>query len=166
MAAKVLKLLCVFFATVTVLLCGCVKRNEPDPPNLDFQADFTAEYRGLRPAGSLTAMRQGICTITFTAQPTLSGLQIRCRNGTIALICGDAAATADEPYLPDDSFPSLLCAVLDAAGNCAAKDGSKVSLTLPSGEATLTIDDRQLPSSAAIPSADFAVSFSHCKPLG
>ena len=108
MAIKVLKLLCAVLATAAVLLCGCTKRNAPNPPELHFQADFTADYHGIHPAGSLTRTRQGVCTMTFTAPQTLAGLQICCKDGEIALSREEAAATADEPYLPDDSFPMIV----------------------------------------------------------
>ena len=165
MAIKVLKLLCAVLATAAVLLCGCTKRNAPNPPELHFQADFTADYHGIHPAGSLTRTRQGVCTMTFTAPQTLAGLQICCKDGEIALSREEAAATADEPYLPDDSFPMLLCALLQDAADNTAPDGNTYPISFPSGDGTLTVDDRRLPVGAEIPAAEFAVSFSHCEPV-
>ena len=154
-----LKLLCVLFSVLTVLLCGCTGRAETgDAAALDFQADFSAEYRGMSLAGSVSNIRQGVCTLTFTYPETLEGLQISSKGGGLIMRRGDAAATADEGYLPENSFPSLFFALLREA---ARQEPSEI--TLPSGRAALVTDEKGLPAKAEIPSEDTEITFSGSK---
>ena len=154
MVSNGFKLLCVFFSVLAVLLCGCSEKNAaPSPPVLRFRADFSADYRGLQPCGSLDRTRQGVCTLTFNAPDTLKGLRIRQQNGVLTMQCDSAAATADEPFLPGESFPSQLFALLTAAeqGSLHTSDGITYTVTTPGGEGTLTVDGRRLPQSAVLP---------------
>lgn len=165
MLSKVLKLLCVFFSVLAVLLCGCSEKNAaPSPPVLRFRADFSADYRGLRPCGSLDRTRQGICALTFHAPETLNGLLIRQQSGVLTMQYDSAAATADEPYLPAESFPSQLFALLTAAeqGSLHTTDGITYTVTMPGGEGKLTVDDRRLPQSAVLPD-NSSVRFSNAE---
>lgn len=151
MAAKILRLLCVFFSVFTVWMCGCTpKSEEAPPPPGSFRADFSAEYHGMRPAGTLTYLRQGVCTMQLTAPETLAGLRVRFQNSTLALQRGDAAATADEPYLPANSFPSAVFAALQAASN-GSSDALELTaaglpqlLRLPDGSAVTFLNAKAL----------------------
>ena len=168
MAERILKLVSILLAAVTVMLCGCAKRSAPDAAvTLNFQADFTADYRGMRLGGSVTNTRQGLYTLQFTTPPTLEGLHIRSEDGVISLRRDEALATADEPYLPSDSFPSLLQALLCAAarGETTEENKNELAVRLPCGEATLTVDDRRLPKSAAVPGSDCVITFLRAEPL-
>lgn len=154
MVSKGFKLLYVFFSVLAVLLCGCSEKHAaPSPPVLRFRADFSADYRGLQLCGSLDRTQQGMCGLTFRAPDTLKGLQIRQQNGVLTMKYDSAAATADEPFFPAESFPSQLFALLTAAeqGSIHTTDGSAYTVTTTGGEGTLTVDDRRLPQSAVLP---------------
>ena len=152
---------------LTVLLCGCGKTgSEKADVCADFQADFTADYRGLKLGGSLISTRQGVCSVTLTAPKSLSGLTAGYKDGEIALLREHVKATADEAYLPDDSFFSLLRGVLRAVGEGkaqACKNGC--ALDLPQGQVSLTLGDNRLLRSAKLPDADFSVEFFNCRQL-
>ncbi len=149
MAAKILRLLCVFFSVVMVLLCGCApKSTEVTPPVADFRADFSAEYHGMRPAGTLTYLRQGVCTMQLTAPTTLEGLHIRFQNNTVTVQRGNVTATADEPYFPADSFPRQVFAALQAGADDSAlqrdADGIPQLLHLSDGSAVTFLHGEKL----------------------
>ena len=166
MAKRILNIVCVILSVTAVLLCGCDREQTGESIITNFKGEFSAVYRGMQLEGSLTHLRQGVFSLSFSKPETLRGLQIHKQNGVLSLIRDNARATADEPYLPPDSFPLLLAELLDAAANKALPDGGNTcTLSLSAGEATLTADENRLPQSAAIDSAAFAVSFQHCEPL-
>ena len=122
MTKKVLNALCVFFVFMTAL-CGC------DSPNgkgviTEFSADFTATYRDIALSGKVTADRRGLLNIEFDSPETLSGLALSYKNGETALKRDDLICTADEAYLPGNSFPALLKSALNALGDSDAKPKS------------------------------------------
>ena len=166
--AKIVKLLCVFFATLSVLFCGC-GRGEKKKTELcaDFQADFSAEYKGMTVEGSLSTTHQGVCVIEITSPETLSGLQMRCKSGEIALSRGAIQATADEGYLPESSLPSVLRELFTsvAAKDYIAAAGNTYELTLSCGDCKLTANGDQLIQTAEIPGC-CTVRFSNCEKIG
>ena len=122
MTKKVLNALCVFFVFM-IVLCGC------DSPNgkgviTEFSADFTASYRDLELNGKVTADRRGLLNIELGSPETLSGLALSYKNGETALKRDDLICTADEAYLPGNSFPALLKSALNALGDSDAKPKS------------------------------------------
>lgn len=154
MVSKVFKLLSVFFSVLAVLLCGCSEQNAaPSPPVLHFRADFSAGYRGMQLCGSVDRTRRDVCELTFSAPDTLNGLRVRRQHGVVTMQYATAAATADESYLPGESFPSQLFSLLTAAeqGGLHTTDGTSYTVTLPGGEGKLTVDSRRLPQSAVLP---------------
>ncbi len=168
MAARIINLLCAFLAVAAVLLCGCGgEKSAGANPELSFQADFTAEYRGLGLKGSLTSLRQGVCSMRFRSPDTLDGLGISFKNGETSLQRGGAAATADEGYLPCNAFPALLKELLRAAatGDAVKAEDNSYTYKLTAGESVLVTDENGLPQSAEIPSAELSVEFLNSKPL-
>ncbi len=168
MAARIIDLLCAFLAVTAVLLCGCGgEKSAGVKPELSFTADFTAEYRGLGLKGSLTSLRQGVCSMRFSSPDTLDGLGISFKNGEASLRRGGAEATADEGYLPCNAFPSLLEELLRAAatGDAVKAEDNSYTYNITAGESVLETDENGLPQSAVIPSAEFSVEFSNSKPL-
>ena len=122
MTKKVLNALCVFFVFM-IVLCGC------DSPNgkgviTEFSADFTASYRDMELSGKVTADRRGLLNIELDSPETLSGLAVSCKNGETMLKRDDLICTADEAYLPGNSFPALLKSALNALGDSDAKPKS------------------------------------------
>ena len=165
MVSKVLKLLYVFFSVLAVLLCGCSKQSTaPSPPVLHFRADFSAGYRGMKLCGSVDRTSSNVCELTFSAPDTLNGLHIRRQNGVVTLQYATAAATADEAYLPGESFPTQLFALLNAAEQSGVHttDGINYTVTMPGGEGKLMVDSRRLPQSAVLPDSSI-VQFTHAE---
>ena len=163
-----MKLLCVFFATLSVLLCGC-GGGEKEKAELcaDFQADFSADYKGLTVKGSLSATHQGLCVMNVSSPETLSGLQIRCKSGEVAVSRGAVQATADEGYLPESSLPSVIRELFKAVATrqyTAAGDNT-YSLTLSCGDCKLTADGDFLLQTAEIPGC-CKVQFYNCEKIG
>lgn len=164
MAAKILKLLCVFFSVLTVLLCGCEHDKNSNEVNTDFSADFKAHYRGMELSGTLTNTRQSYCAIELNSPETLDGLSVSYIGGELALSRSIVKATADEAFLPSDSFCSILHEILKAAPN--GSGSSPIKLELPCGNADLTVDDNGLPKEASAQSLDFSITFSNAKATG
>ena len=127
MAAKILKLLCVFFSVLTVLLCGCEHNKHTSAVKTDFSADFSAEYRGLKLSGSLVNTRQGYCAIELSAPKTLEGLSVTRQDNELSIARGGVKATADESYLPSSLFVCDIIyhpfetALLKMARNCGCR---------------------------------------------
>ena len=170
MVSRVLKLLCVFFSVLTVILCGCGK-TAADKKEIcaDFQGNFCADYRGMTVDGTIVNTRQGVCAIDITSPETLSGLSLQFKSGETVLSRDGAKATADEAYLPSVSFPSVIREALAeiAAGNYTAdKSPNAFLLPLSCGECMLTVDENALLQSMEIGGADCRVRFSGCEKLG
>ena len=165
MAKRILNALCVILSVTAVLLCGCDREQTGESIITNYKGEFSAVYRGMQLEGSLVHLRQGVFSLSFSKPETLRGLQIHKQNGVLSLARDHARATADEPYLPSESFPLLLAELLHAAGSKALSAGSNTcTLSLSAGEATLTVDESRLPQRAVIDDAAFAVSFRHCEP--
>lgn len=167
MVAKMLKLLCVFFSVLTVLLCGCGKHH-PVLLCADFKADFVAKYKGMSLSGQLTHTRQGVCSIDIRSPDTLRGLSLRSRSGELILSQGSAAATADEGYLPAGSFPSLMGEILGniAAGRYTEREKNTFSQSLSCGECLFTADDSGVPLTVEATDAVLTVTFSNGEKIG
>ena len=168
MAARIVKLLCVIFSVVTVLLCGCDKNARAAEISADFTARFTGAYRGLALGGEITAARQGACSVCFDAPETLRGLCLRCRGGEISLKRGNVAADVGGSGFPSGGFPSLLSELLAkiAEGDYRAGGGNSFTLSLGGGECVLKTDENGLPKSADVPDAGLSIAFTDCRKLG
>ena len=122
MTKKVLNALCVFFVFMTVL-CGCDSTNGKGAIT-EFSADFTANYRDMELSGKVTADRRGLLNLELGSPETLSGLAVSYKNGETVLKRDDLICTADEAYLPGNSFPALLKSALKALGDSDTKPKS------------------------------------------
>ncbi len=122
MAKTVLSALCVFFIFM-IVLCGCGTANG-NGVITEFSADFTASYRDMELSGKLTTDRRGLLSIELDSPKTLSGLVVSYKNGETELKRDDLSCTADEAYLPDNSFPMLLRSALKALGDNDSKPKS------------------------------------------
>ena len=97
------------FSVLAVLACGCGKHEgQKCDVKTDFSADFTAEYRGLSLKGNVLSTRQGVCVIGLKQPETLDGVEFCYRDNELEIRCDGMKASADEAYLPDAGFPSLL----------------------------------------------------------
>ena len=127
MARKVICALCVFFI-FTAVLCGC--EGSGKTAVTDFSADFTAVYRQMELSGTVNADRRGLLSIALDSPDTLGGVNISYKNGETELRREDLICTADEGYLPANSFPQLIKHALSALnsevngeGKAAPKNG-------------------------------------------
>ena len=107
MAKRVLTALCVFFIFT---LCGCGSTGRPAVT--DFSADFAANYMDMELKGRLSADRRGLLSVELTSPDDLSGVMIAYKNGEAELKRDGLICTADEAYLPDGSFTSLIKSAL------------------------------------------------------
>lgn len=151
--------LCVFFCAL-FLLGGCEAKT---PPATDFSAAFSAAYRGMTVEGNLSRSRQGLLTIKLSKPETLGGLRVSYRNGELQLGRNRLLCTADEAYLPDDSFPALLKSALDALDNAAPEQ--ELNLTAACGAVHITTDENGLPTALECPEHDLRVRFSDSEAL-
>ncbi len=112
MARKVICALCVFFI-FTAALCGCGDSSEKTAVT-DFSANFTAVYRQMELSGTVNADRHGLLSVSLDSPDTLGGVNISYKNGETELRREGLICTADEGYLPANSFPRLLKSALSA----------------------------------------------------
>ena len=170
MVGRILKLLCVFFSVLAVLLCGCDKHGKPGAePAADFSADFSAEYQGLELAGRLTNTRQGVCSVSLSAPETLDGVCFRFRENALEICRDGVKAEAGEAYIPAASFPRLLRDAFrqTAEGKTTpAKEADALALTLDGCDGTLTLDGDGLPLRLSVPGARCSVEFKNCEKIG
>lgn len=168
--AKRIIALCVFFC---VLFCGCAaKRTCQKELCADFQADFTAEYNGLLFGGKLLNTRQGNTNLRFTRPQTLRDLELAYKNGEVCLRRTRAVCTADEGYLPDVSFSSVLRQILhgmadDRAQLVKADENCCVySLQTACGSCEIKTDLSGLPKSFYLQKPKLLAQFSNASKIG
>ena len=168
MAAKILNLLCVFFSVLAVLLCGCEHGEEDAAVNADFIADFTAEYNNIKLGGSVINTHQDYFAAEISSPETLAGLSAKYEGGVLSLTRNGVGATADEAFMPSNSFFTIMHEILREAGEGNGIAESEGTLKLPTSgdEAIITLDERGFPLSAEIHARGFSVTFSNCMPAG
>lgn len=169
---RVLKSLYVFIILPIFLLCGCQKTSDASQSlKTDFSADFCAEYRQIQIVGSICTNRQGIVSICISKPETLDGLSINYKNGELWLRRDSMICSADEAYLPSDSFPDLLKNLLDGIADGRAtvstKNGSVVCYNLKIGNEVciITADKNGKMIDADISGKEFYIKFSNLELL-
>lgn len=169
MVDRILKMLCVIFSCAAVMLCGCNKNaTETETVQTDFKAEFTADYEGLALKGALTNTRQGITNLRFSAPDTLDGLCLDYKGGELSIARGSIKCTADEAYLPDSSFPSVLREFFlnIALGNFTLERDHTYSMRLGGENCLFTVDEGGIPVSMSIPDSETEVCFSNAEKIG
>lgn len=167
MGKKLLRILCVFFVLPIFILNGCNDSKKPDCNLItDFSADFQATYRESEYRGKISTNRQGVLSIDITYPQTLEGLGIRYYSGEMHLSRENLDSSADEAYLPDTSFPSVLKSVFDGIN----KDGTTIvsigeeecerTLQVPMGNAIIVSRDN-VACQVRIEAIDFCIDFSN-----
>ena len=135
-------LLCAF----SLFIAGCEKsvfKSAPKPPSADFSADFTGSFNSLDVSGRLSASHGSLMNLKIDEPQTLSGLEISYKDSCVALNRDDISCTADEAYLPNDSFPSTLRAAVKsiADGRIETSDETEEMVTYSlSGDFDLITD--------------------------
>ena len=169
MVDRVLKMLCVIFSCAVVMLCGCNKNTgETEKVQTDFKAAFTADYEGLSLKGELTNTRQGMTNLRFSAPDTLDELCLDYKGGEITIARGSIKCTADEAYLPDSSFPSVLRAFFAniALGDFMAEGDHTYSMQLGGEICVFTVDESGIPVNMSLPDRGTEVRFSNSEKIG
>lgn len=163
--AKVLKALCVLFIFSAVIISGCTAASEHTSLVTDFTADFTADYRGMNLSGNITAARQGITDISIISPNELKGLNARYRDSVIELKRDSLSCTADEAFLPSQSFPAVVKNILDCVnrGDVKPEETAGGELVYPfdsnCGKCTVTAQKNGLIKSAEITEIGFDIKF-------
>lgn len=166
---KVLKTLCVFFVLLITLLCGCNNSNSTADIITDFSAKFTAHYKNLSLSGSVSNNRQGITNIEITSPKTVEGIHFNYKNSELEMGRENLVCSADEVYLPNKSFPSILKSILNSLNNGSKTLTKKSEATntyqikTEQGNCKLTVDFNGKILSAEIPDCNTKIEFSDYK---
>lgn len=169
MTKKVLRALYVFFLLSFFLLSGCNSNNAPADIKTDFSADFSASYRNSEYTGKISSNRQGVANISITTPEEISGILFGYKSGELEISRESLICSADEAYLPQNSFPNLVKAILDGISQGRAKLSSQnesfctYNFRTDCGECTLTADKDGKIKSAEIKSAEVKIDFSEIK---
>lgn len=161
--------LCVFFLMPLIMCSGCGKSEEKKEIVTDFSASFTASYRDMEIKGTVSTNRQGVTDIDITYPETLSGLSVSYRNSEMQISRESLVCSADEAYIPEQSFPSLIKTIFRGIGEGRANySSSKENLntyTLETGFGNCTVktDSDGKIISAEISGAELSVEFSDIK---
>lgn len=169
MAKKVLIALCVFFLLPVILLGGCSEQKESKSLVTSFTADYTAQYKDLTLKGSVTTNRQSVTNISITYPDTVSGLNINYKGSEMEISRDTLICSADEAYLPQRSFPSILKSILNAVGegraNLVSQDENESTYNLKTelGNCELTADENGFLTQANLNTYEFSIEFSENK---
>lgn len=172
MAVRVLKKLCVFFLLPIIMLSGCEEVSDKIGIATDFSADFTAEYRGSEVRGSLSTNRQGVTNIRIDYPETISGISFNYKNSELEMSRESLICSADEAYLPQRSFPSLVREICKGIGNGRAEfvsqneDKYTYNLKTESGNCTINTDTEGKITDAEIKDAELSIKFSDTNIIG
>ena len=169
MAKRVLKTLYVFSFLLILLFSGCQAEREPADIITDFSAKFTSNYRDAEYSGSISTNRQGVAYISISSPEELDGISFGYKNGELEMSRENLICSADEAYLPQKSFPSLVKSVLDGISQGRASLSSKsdslctYNLKTDSGNCVITTDRDGKITGAEIKNAELKIEFSEIK---
>ncbi len=170
MAKRFLRLLCVSVIFSVFILSGCVSSDSQNSVKAlitDFTADFTAQYNSSEYRGTVTTNRQGMMTIDITYPETIEGLRVKYTGTELLLSRESLVCSADEAYLPDSSFPSVLKSVFKGVAEgrttlVSCEDDYIYNLKVTHGNATITAAENII-TKAEIKDIDFCVEFSNIR---
>ena len=160
----VVKTLYVFLLLPLIIFSGCSKVQETKLIT-SFTANYQAEYNGMNVSGSITTNGQSLTNINITNPETVSGLNINYKGNEMHITRESLICSADEAYLPQKSFPSLLKSIIDALsqGRFEKVSENTYSLDTDSGRCELTADKSGFIKVAEIKECEFKISFSENK---
>lgn len=107
------KTLCVFNFLLLILLCACNSYSEDYDIKTDFTAEFKASYRNAQYSGSVSNNRQGLTYISISSPKELEGIGFSYKSGELEMSRKELVCSADEAYLPQKSFPSLVRSIMN-----------------------------------------------------
>ena len=169
MTAKILNRLYVIIFSLSLLFSGCSKDTTEKSIVTDFTASFSSQYRGLELKGKIGTARQGITNITITSPETLKGLSVCYKNSEMEISQENLICSADEAYIPNNSFPSVVKEILSSVAKGNAKISSKsensstYSLKTAYGGCALSVDNKGLMTQIKCSNIDFEITFSDIK---
>lgn len=169
MAKRVLKTLYVFSFLLILLFSGCQSNNEPADIVTDFSANFKSSYRDAEYSGSISTNRQGVAYISISSPEELDGISFGYKNGELEMSRENLICSADEAYLPQKSFPSLVKSILDGISQGRAKLSTQsdsvctYNLKTDSGDCVITTDKDGKITGAEIKNAELNIEFSEIK---
>lgn len=168
--ARFLKALCVLFIMLAAL-CGCEKPGENKSAVVtDFTADFTAEFNSMNIGGKITVNRQGMLNLSINSPEELNGIEIRYKGSELNLGREGLLCTADEAYLPDTAFSSIIRDILnrlshDAANGSLKKSDNKISVSSTLGDCQITVDGEDKITSLECLDAGLSITFTNVVPI-
>ncbi len=166
MTAKVLNRLYVIIFLLFLFCSGCTQGVTEKSIVTDFTASFTSQYRGLELKGKIGTARQGVTNITISSPETLKGLSVCYRDSEMEISQENLICSADEAYIPDNSFPSvvkeILCAVARGNAKISSKNenGSTYSLRTGYGGCVLSVDSEGRITQIKCNDIQFEINFS------
>lgn len=169
MTKRVLNTLYVFSFLLILLLDGCQAESKPADIVTDFSANFSSNYRTAEYSGSISTNRQGVAYISISSPDELDGMNFEYKNGELEMSRENLICSADEAYLPQKSFPSLVKSILDGVSQGRAKLSAQsdsvctYNLKTDSGDCVITTDNDGKISGAEIKSAELKIEFSDIK---
>lgn len=171
MAKKFLSILYVFLFVIIIIFSGCEKdivtkksKSETQAIAVDFSADFVAQYNSNTYRGRASCTRQGVITMNISLPETLNGLCIKYYSSEMEIQQDNLICSADEAYLPQESFPSFLKAVFDGIRSgryspVSSENSERTySMSLPQGNCLLKTEDNIL-IAASVNRTDFNIEF-------
>lgn len=171
MTKRVLKTLYVFSFLLIMLFSGCQAESKPADIVTDFSANFNSSYRDAEYSGSISANRQGVAYISISSPEELDGISFGYKNGELEMSRENLICSADEAYLPQKSFPSLVKSILDGISQGRASLSSKsdsiytYNLKNDSGNCVITTDKDGKITGAEIKNAELNIEFSEIKAI-
>ena len=169
MTKRVLKTLYVFSFLIILLFSGCQSKSEPADIVTDFSAKFQSSYRNAEYSGSISTNRQGVAYISISSPDELDGISFEYKNGELEMSRENLICSADEAYLPQKSFPSLVKSILNGISQGRAKISSQsdnlftYNLKTDSGDCVITTNKDGKITGAEIKNAELKIEFSEVK---
>lgn len=169
MTKRVFITLYVFSFLLVLLFSGCQPESEPADIVTDFSAKFTSSYRDAEYSGSISTNRQGVAYISISSPEELDGISFGYKNGELEMSRENLICSADEAYLPQKSFPSLVKSVLDGISQGRASLSSQsdsiytYNLKTDNGNCVITTDRDGKITGAEIKNAELKIEFSDIK---
>ncbi len=169
---RVLKSLYVFIFLLLVFLCGCSSEKSDEKPLVtSFSSNFSASYKEMNLNGNLTVADGGIVELSISGPKTLEGLEVGYRNGEMEIRRENLICSADETYLPNNSFPSVIKEIADGisggrANFLSENDGEKCyNLKTSDGVCKISCDANGAIKSIEAKSSYTYIEFSQFKAL-
>ena len=105
-----MKKLSLLFLFILIFFTSC--SNSPSPIVRSFSAQVSATSGGVEIKGKITANKQNIFTAQITSPSTMKGYTYTYKDSKLRLEYKGMIVDAEEEYLPDTAFPTVIYNVL------------------------------------------------------